>query len=67
MGVLGDLGKEVVAGARVAEIVQHISEVQGERHPDTLTAMGNLARTLYQLDKLAEAEAMQREVLAAEL
>ena len=29
--MLGDLSKEVVAGARVAEIVQHISAVEGER------------------------------------
>ena len=29
--MLGDLGKEVVASARVAEIVQHVSAVEGER------------------------------------
>ena len=30
----------------------------GQRHPDTLTAMNNLASTLYELGKHVEAEAM---------
>ena len=38
----------------------------GPRHPDTLTTMGNLAFTLRKLGKHAEAEAMFRELLAAE-
>ena len=37
----------------------------GQRHPDTLTAMNNLASTLYELGKHVEAEAMGGEVLAA--
>ena len=39
--------------------------MQGPRHPHTLTTMGNLADTLGDLGKHAEAEAMQREVLVA--
>ena len=35
--------------------------MQGPRHPHTLTTMGNLAGTLGDLGKHAEAEAMQRE------
>ena len=39
--------------------------MQGPRHPHTLTTMGNLAGTLGDLGKHAEAEAMLREALAA--
>ena len=45
--MLGDLSKEVVAGARVAEIVQHVGAVEGERRlsPRNLVGADRTQRT----------------------
>ena len=42
--MLGDLSKEVVAGARVAEIVKHISAVEGERRLSPRNSSALIAR-----------------------
>jgi hypothetical protein len=56
-------GEYAEAEAMEREVLAARREVQGPRHPDTLTTMGNLAVTLCALGKHAEAEAMEREVL----
>ncbi|KAG8814340.1 hypothetical protein FRC17_001194 [Serendipita sp. 399] len=40
------------------------TEILGERHPETITTMGNLALALHQLGQFEEAERMGRKVVA---
>ena len=57
MGVKPTLLQEAVDAERI---------VHGDRHPNTLTSMGNLAAVLLNQGDLAGAEALHREVLAVE-
>ena len=59
---LRERGELAEAEAMGREVLAAMREVQGARHPDTLTTMGNLASTLRKQGKHAEAEAMAREV-----
>ena len=45
------------------EVLEKRQRILGDEHPDTITAIGNLAITLGDQGKLEEAAAMMREVL----
>jgi hypothetical protein len=45
------------------EVLEKRQRILGDKHPDTITAMANLASTLGGQGKLEEAAAMKREVL----
>ena len=47
------------------EVLEAQRDVLGPRHPDTLSTMHNLAITLKDQGRHADAEAMEREVLEA--
>lgn len=58
-------GRYLAAIAPLKREVAIQTETLGERHPDTLTSMNNLARTLYEQGDLASARSLCEQVLTA--
>jgi Tetratricopeptide repeat len=56
------LGK-LAEAAKMKEVLEKRRRILGEKHPDTVTAMNNLARTLEDLGQLDETAKMQKDVL----
>jgi hypothetical protein len=45
------------------EVVENMRRILGDEHPDTITAMNNLAMTLRDLGQLDEAATIKKEVV----
>ncbi|KAB5513424.1 hypothetical protein GE09DRAFT_1162365 [Coniochaeta sp. 2T2.1] len=57
------MGSERLAAALEKGVLVKTRRILGDEHPDTITAMNNLAITLGDMRKLEEAAAMRKEVL----
>jgi tetratricopeptide (TPR) repeat protein len=62
-GFISDIGRWQEAAAMMKEVLEKRQRILGDEHPDTITAMSNLATTLQDQGELEAAAAMMREVL----
>ena len=61
--VMEEIGDWNNAEQLAMEILSMRRKLLGEKHPDTLTSMGSLARTYYHQGKLSEAEQLEIQIL----
>jgi hypothetical protein len=60
-----EAGNGVVCKTLTEQVLEATARLLGKEHPDTLTAMSNLAQTLYAQGDLAGARKLEEQVLEA--